>query len=176
MCCFADDLAAAAYRIRCSFPALMACFDNVRLAARLKVNVKKTSLVYYGTDNYATVAGELAEIAWGDRMEVSGRGVYLGVPVGPSAGRGFWDKLTVKIRSVIRHIGGLHITLFDRARACKVYGQSVASYLSQIRRPDASLVRADRAALAMLLSAPMHSLGPGLMPHIGGFGRSASYL
>lgn len=58
----------------------------------------------------------------------------------------------------------------DRAKAYRVFGDSTASYLAQVRWPDWPLIRADRAALAMLLAAPMHAMGPGLMPHLRALG------
>lgn len=42
----------------------------------------------------------------------------------------------------------------------------------QFSGPSAALVRADRAAVAMCMSAPMHSMGLGLMPHLPVLGGS----
>lgn len=52
------------------------------------------------------------------------------------------------------------------------FGQSVAGYLLQFQAPNAALVRADGAAVAVCVSAPMHAMSPGLMPLLPAFGGS----
>lgn len=88
--CFADDLAAAALRVRRAFPLFVRCFEQVRKATRLKLNIKKTELVYFGARCFAEVSAEMAEEAGGETMVVSGRGAaYVGAP---TLRRGFGTK------------------------------------------------------------------------------------
>lgn len=173
VCSFADDLAAASFRAQQALLHLLECFGMVRKATRLRVNVRKAALVYYGAHGHAEVLEEIAAAAGGERMVVSGSGVYLGVPIAPSSRAGFGDRVTAKVRRATRHISGLHITVADRIRAYRVFGQSVAGYLAQVRRPDSALVRADRAAVAKVMAVPMHSMGPGVLPHIASLGGRA---
>lgn len=91
-------------------------------------------------------------------------------PYRPAAFTTFWDRVTCKLRRSTRHRSGLELTTADRCRAYTVFGQSVGGYLLQVRRPDGALTRANRAGLAMALAVPMHSMGPGLLPHLPSLG------
>lgn len=168
--CFADDVAAAARRVRRALPSLMRAFLVVRRATMLAANVRKTKLVYFGQARVDDVATALSAHTSGEAMCVTRVGVYLGVPIGLDADGCFWDSVVTKVRRATHHISGLGLTMSDRIRAYRMSGQSTASYLMQFRCPDGALVRADRAALAMCMSAPMHAMGPGLLPHLPVFG------
>lgn len=96
--CFADDLAAAVRKVCEAFPALMRCFEKVRRATRLKLNIKKIELVYFGMRRHREVGDQLAALMQGERMGVSGKGFYLGLPIGPDAADSVWDKVTTKVR------------------------------------------------------------------------------
>lgn len=61
-------------------------FALERRAKSLMADVAKT---YFGRCGRQVVSDELAAVAGGERMVVSGRCVYLGVPRGPQAGEGF---------------------------------------------------------------------------------------
>lgn len=168
--CFADDLAAAARSVHDALPALLRTFDLVRTATRLRLNIRKTALVYFGPSSFEDVSRRLSAHTGGQRLPVSGKGIYLGVPIGPDSFETLWHATTDRMRKVVRHISGLHATLGDRIRAHRVFGQSVPGYLLQLRRLDAGLTRTDRAGLAVVLAAPMHSMGPGLLPHVVALG------
>lgn len=138
-------------------------FDLVRRATRLRLNLRKTSLVYFGRQRghcyrACREGGGAAELTSGFR---SGR------RRGPSSGlRRLWNcgrlRGTSRVCTVTK-IG-------DRARGYRVFGQIILGYLLQLRRPDAALLRADRAGLAVVLSAPMHAMSLGLMPHVPSLG------
>lgn len=168
--CFADDLVAAARHVQLALPALLRMFALIRRATRLRLNSRKIALVYFGCASHEDVFRRLSVHMAGERMQVAGKGVYLGVPIGPESFDTFWHTTTDRMRKVVRHISGLHITLGDRVRAHRVVGQSVPGYLLQVRRPDAGLTRTDRAGVAVVLAAPMHAMGPGLLPHIPALG------
>lgn len=85
--CVADVLVAAVFRIHQSFPHVVRCFEQVRRAARLRLTIKKTELIYFGMRSFAEVSAEMATAAAGERMVVSGRRGYLGVPIGLDRGR-----------------------------------------------------------------------------------------
>lgn len=75
--CFADDLAEVTFRVRQALPHLLRVFDQVRHATRLRMNVAKTELVYFG-------GGCLADS--GDALS---RQASVGAPTGPDASEGF---------------------------------------------------------------------------------------
>lgn len=86
-------------------------FSAVRRATRLKMNIAKIELVYFGADGLAEISGAMEELMAGERLTATGRGIHLGVPIGPEASRVCRDKVTAKIRRATRHIGDLHITV-----------------------------------------------------------------
>lgn len=74
--CFADDLPAAARRVA----------EALCARPRLRVNVRKTRLVYFGERALPEVTDQMAALASGERMTVARSRVYLGVPIGIDAG------------------------------------------------------------------------------------------
>lgn len=71
----------------------------------------RTSLVDIGRRACVEVEGALATSAGVARMQVEGRGVEWGIPIGPVSASAFSDEVTAKARRVTRHISGLSLSV-----------------------------------------------------------------
>lgn len=83
-----------------------------------------------------------------------------------------WAAQIQKFLARVRHVGGLALSWTDRALAYRMLAQSLLRFMRQFPPPDGGVLRSEQAAVAMLVGAPMHSMGPGIAEKLSTVGTS----
>lgn len=108
----------------------------------------------------------MAEVMAGERCSVRRAAKYLGIVIGPDSEEHFWQEAVAKFSSRVRQIVSIGSAGGDMFAMYRIYALSTLSYIAQLGEPGTLLRQREQAAIARLLRAPMHSLGPGAVTNL----------
>lgn len=170
---FADDLGLAALDIAMGIAMLDPVFGDMARAANLKMQGGKTRLLYFGVSGLDDVHMILARSERFSGVQIAGHEKYLGVEIGIGASACRWTAPLAKFQARVRHVSNMPLHLHQRLQAYGMYALSVMRFTAQVAPVPSEVRRVEQAAHARMLRAPMHSLGPGLLPFLSEVGGAS---
>lgn len=167
---FADDLGLAMLDVYTAMMAIGPVFADMARAANLRMQGSKTRLLYFGDSSVLAVRRTLARCARLAEVQVAEQEKHLGVMIGIGSAASRWTYPLAKFQARVRHVSSMPLHLHQRLQAYGMYVLSVMWLTVQNAPVTSELRMAEQAAHARMLRAPMHALGPGLLPFLSELG------
>lgn len=94
------------------------------------------------------------------------RAKMQGMIIGPCIAQLRWAAAVHKFVARALHVKSLGFAWTDDSLACRMMAQSVVRFIGHVSLPRSGALHTEQLAIAMVVGAPMHSMGAGFVEHL----------